>query len=241
MQSERDSLRDITKVDALPLVCPVCNFFFVSWEAKAFGYETRRTDFRPNYQGDNPMKLYYHLCTKCKFCADQEYFRLEIHWAKRMALEDGIEELYMKYGEDITRSMAAKLYYGAHIGELLDKLGLIDESLHDRTMAYVQAFWWSEQEEAKKFGEGALEKLKETAGQVEKGSEEYIYTIYMIGEISRRLGRGIDARLYFEQLLTLREKHQHESNRFIFDLARQQMAGPRDLMPEESLNPYKDK
>ena len=240
MQADRDSERDKTRVEALPLICPVCNFFFVSWEVKSFGYETRRTDFRPNYQGDNPMKLYYHLCTKCRFCAEEEYFRLELHWNKRMSLEDGLEELYLKYGEGITRSMAAKLHYSAHVAQLLNKLGLIEEPLHDQTMAFVQAFWWSEPDEASKFGDAALGRLKDAVDRLEKGSEDYLYMLYMIGEISRRLGRAMDARLYFEMLLGLRQEKLNESNKFLFDLANQQMTEPKDLMIEESLNPYKD-
>lgn len=241
MQADRDDERDKTRVEPLPLICPVCNFFFVSWEVKSFGYETRRTDFRPNYQGDNPMKLYYHLCNKCKFCADQEYFRLELHWNKRMSLEDGLEELYLKHGEGITRSLASKLHYGARIAQLLNRLCLIDEPLHDRTMAFVQAFWWSEPDEMTRFGDAALEELKEAIGLLEQGSEDHLYMLYMIGEISRRLGRAKDARMYFERLLGMREKYHNESNKFLFDLAKQQMTEPKDLMLEESLNPYKEK
>jgi hypothetical protein len=105
-------------------------------------------------------------------------------------------------------------------------------------MSYVQSFWWSSDDEAQKYGEAALIKLKDTAHVLDKASEDYLYTIYMIGEISRRIGRMSDANLYFEKLLSLRAGRQNESNRFLFDLALQQMTGPKDLMPEESLNPY---
>jgi hypothetical protein len=50
-----------------------------------------------------------------------------------------------------------------------------------------------------------------------------------------------DAHLYFEKLLSLRAGRQTDSNRFLFDLAAQQMTDPRELMPEESLNPYNAK
>jgi hypothetical protein len=241
MQADRDQERDKTRAEAIALVCPVCNFFFVSWEVESFGYETRRTDFRPNYQGDNPMRLYYHLCPRCKFCADQEYFSLDIHWADRKSLEDGLSELFRDHGEGVLKSVAAKLHYGARVAELLNALGLIDETLHDRTQAFVQAFWWSEPEEAKRFGEVALDKLKEATQKLDKGSEDYLYMMYMVGEISRRLGKATDAHLYFEKLQSLREERQNESNKFLFDLALQQMTEPEDLMPEESLNPYNSK
>jgi uncharacterized protein (DUF2225 family) len=241
MQSDRDAERDKTRADALPLVCPVCNFFFISWEVESFGYETRRTDFRPNYTGDNPMELFYHMCNKCKFCADQEYFNLDIDWAKRKPLEDGLAGLYGEHGKLIGRSLSAKLLYGALVGDLLQSLGLINEPLHDRTMSFVQAFWWSTDEEAMKYGEAALNKLKATAHVLDKASEDYLYTLYMIGEISRRVGKMSDAHLYFEKLLSLRAARENDSNRFLFDLALQQMNEPRDLMAEESLNPYKEK
>jgi len=238
MQPERDEERDKTRADALPLVCPLCNFFFISWEVKSFGYETRRTDFRPNYTGDNPMRLFYHLCPKCKFCADQEYFNLDIEWGKRKPLEDGLAKLFEEHDGAQGKSLAAKLLYGALVGDLLQSLELIDEPLHDRTMSFVQAFWWSEPEEAQRFGDAALNKLKETAHALGKDSEDYLYTLYMIGEISRRTGKMSDAHLYFEKLLSLRPDRQNDSNRFLFELAKQQMTDPKELMPEESLNPY---
>jgi len=238
MQSDRDAERDKTRADALPLVCPVCNFFFISWEVQSFGYETRRTDFRPNYTDDNPMRLFYHMCNKCKFCADQEYYSLEIGWTARGTLEEGLMRLFKEYGEGIGKSLSAKLLYGALVGDLLQSLGLIDEPLHDRTLSFVQAFWWSTDEDAQRYGEAALNKLKDTAHVLEKTSEDYLYTLYMIGEISRRTGRMSDAHLYFEKLLSLRPERQNDSNRFLFDLALQQMTEPRELMPEESLNPY---
>jgi hypothetical protein len=241
MQSDRDAERDKTRADALPLVCPVCNFFFISWEVKSFGYETRRTDFRPNYTGDNPMRLYYHMCNKCKFCADQEYYNLDIDWGKRGPLEDGLAVLFKEHGKDIAKSLAAKLLYGALVGDLLQSLELIDEPLHDRTLSFVQAFWWCADEESQRFGDAALDKLKDTAHVLEKTSEDYLYTIYMVGEISRRMGKMSNAHLYFEKLLSLRPDRQNDSNRFLFDLARQQMTEPRELMPEESLNPFMQK
>lgn len=241
MQSDRDAERDKVKADALPLTCPVCNFFFISWEVQSFGYETRRTDFRPNYTGDNPMTLFYHMCQRCKFCADQEYYNLDIDWGQRKPLEAGLATLFREFGADIGRSLSAKLLYGALVGDLLQSLGLIDEPLHDRTMSYVQSFWWSSDDEAQKYGEAALVKLKDSAHALDKASEDYLYMLYMIGEISRRIGRMSDAHLYFEKLLSLRAGRQTESNRFLFDLARQQMTDPQELMPEESLNPYNTK
>jgi uncharacterized protein (DUF2225 family) len=238
MQPERDAERDKMRADALPLTCPVCNFFFITWEVKSFGYETRRTDFRPNYSGDNPMELFYHMCTRCRFCADQEYFSLDIEWGKRKPLEDGLAVLYKEFGPDIGKSLSAKLLYGALVGDLLQSLDLIDEPLHDRTMSYVQSFWWSREEEQTKYGDAALIKLKDTAHALDKASEDYLYTLYMIGEISRRIGRMSDAHLYFEKLQSLRPERENDSNRFLFDLAKQQMTDPQDMMPEESLNPY---
>ena len=238
MQTERDAERDKVKADALPLVCPVCNFFFISWEVKSFGYETRRTDFRPNYIDENPMGLFYHMCQKCRFCADQEYFSLELHWEKRRVLEDGCARLFREHGKNLKSSIAAKLHYGALVGDLLQSLGLISETVHDRTQSFVQAFWWSEPDEMARYGEVALNRLKETAGLIENDPEDYIYTLYMIGEVSRRLGKTQDADLYFEKVESLCPTHQNDSNRFLFDLARQQRTDPKDIMPEESLNPY---
>ena len=239
MQAERDAERDRMRFDALPLVCPVCNFFFMSWEVTSFGYETRRTDFRPNYEGENPMKLYYHFCPSCKFCADQEYFRLEIPREARRALEEGAARLFKELGEGLSTSVARNLFFGAHVAELLQHLGLIKESEFDRAQSFVQAFWWSDPSEMAAFGEAAVERLRKALPGLERSSENYLYALYMVGEISRRMGNAGESRLHFEKLLGLRAGSQNESNRFIFELARQQMTEPRDIMPEESLNPYK--
>ncbi len=103
MQDERDVERDRTRMDSISLTCPICGTFFLSWEAKSFGYETRRTDFRPNYGEPNPMRLYYHLCPECKLCADQEYFRLELSGTQKRELAECRRVHDSKYGNGVRR------------------------------------------------------------------------------------------------------------------------------------------
>ena len=74
--------------------------------------------------------------------------------------------------------------------------------------------------------------------EIEEGSEDTLYILYMLGEISRRLHRADDSKRYFKRFLGLRERRQNDSNNFLFDLAVQQMDDPHDLLPEESLNPF---
>ncbi|MEM2869899.1 MAG: DUF2225 domain-containing protein [Thermoplasmata archaeon] len=238
MQAERDRERDRTKMDSISLTCPVCDTFFISWEAKSFGYETRRTDFRPNYEEPNPMRLYYHLCPCCKLCADQEYFQLELSGTQKRELAECLRVLYSKYGEGIETSLPARLYYGAEVGELLQYLGHIQETPFDRALSFVQPFWWSGPEERAKYGKLALKKLEEALSKVRPHTEDALHIRYLMGEISRRLGRKREAKKHFEALLHLRPLRENESNRFLFDLAEQQMTNPKDILPEESLNPF---
>jgi hypothetical protein len=234
MEEERDK----TKVETLPLECPVCGCFFFSWELKSFGYENRRTDFRPQYTGDNPMKSYYHLCPECKFCAEQDYYRLELTEDQKRMLKERLGELFRKHGKSMTRSLAARCHYSALVAELLQNMGLIYELPFDRAQSFVQPFWWSEPEEMEKYGELALQKLQDAMNEIDEGSEDTLYIHYMLGEISRRLGRPEDSRRIFDRFLGLRGKRQNESNKFLFDLAEQQMNDPKDELPEESLNPF---
>jgi uncharacterized protein (DUF2225 family) len=234
MEEERDK----TKVESLPLECPVCGCFFFSWELRSFGYENRRTDFRPQYTADNPMRLYYHLCPECKFCAEQDYYQLELTEEQKNTLKARLEELYNKHGKHMSSSLAARCFYSARVAELLQQMGLIYELPFDRAQSFVQAFWWSEPEEMEKYGELALKKLQDGTKEIDEASEDTLFIYYMIGEIYRRLGRLEDARQHFEKLLGVRDKRQNESNKFLFDLAIQQMNDPRDELPEESLNPF---
>ena len=93
--------RDRTKIDSLSLTCPVCGTFIIGMEAVSFGYERRRTDFRPQYTGDNPMKLYHHICPQCKFCAEEDYYSLELGKEQKAQLRDRLEALHKKHGINI--------------------------------------------------------------------------------------------------------------------------------------------
>lgn len=230
--------RDRTKVESLPLNCPVCGCFFFSWELRSFGYENRRTDFRPQYTGENPMKSYYHLCAECKFCAEQDYYQLELTEDQRRMLKERLDDLYRKHGKSMVRSVAARCMYSALVAEILQNMGLIYELPFDRAQSFVQPFWWSEPDEMEKYGDVAIKRLQDAMKEIEEGSEDTLYILYMLGEISRRLGRTEEARRFFVKFLGLREKRQNESNRFLFDLAVQQMNDPKDELPEESLNPF---
>jgi uncharacterized protein (DUF2225 family) len=234
MEEERDK----TKVDSLPLTCPVCGFFFITLEIRSFGYENRRTDFRPQYTDANPMGLYYHLCPECKFCAEQDYYQLDLSKEQGEALKDSLQKLYLEHGGELESSVAARCYYGARVAELLQEMGLVYELPFDRAQSFVQAFWWSEPKEMKEYGDIAIEKLHDATKDIDDGSEDTLYILYMMGEISRRLGRQANAKQYFEKLLGLKEKRENESNRFLFALGRQQMTSPKEEMPEESLNPF---
>lgn len=234
MEEERDK----TRVDSLSLTCPVCGFFFITWEVMSFGYENRRTDFRPQYMSENPMKFYYHLCTQCKFSAEQDYYQLELSPGQAKLLRARLEKLYRELGAHVESSVAARCYYGAQVAELLQEMGLIYQLPFDRAQSFVQPFWWSQTDEVQKYGELALQKLGEATKELDDASEDMLYIQYMMGEISRRLGRPGEARVYFEKLLGLRKGRENDSNRFLFNLALQQMTSPKDEMPEESLNPF---
>lgn len=230
--------RDRTKVESLPLECPVCGCFFFSWELRSFGYENRRTDFRPQYTDENPMKSYYHTCPECHFCAEQDYYHLELSDGQKGTLKTRLAEIFKKHGKALPRSLAARCLYAALVAELLQRMGLIYELPFDRAQSFVQPFWWAEPDELEKYGKLAIKRLAEAMDEIEESSEDTLYIIYMLGEISRRMGRAEDAKKHFDRLLSLRAKRQNDSNRFLFDLAVQQMSDPKDELPEESLNPF---
>ncbi len=117
-------------------------------------------------------------------------------------------------------------------------MGHIQETPFDRALSFVQPFWWSEPDEGARYGRLAIKKLEEALKRVRPHTEDYLHIRYLLGEISRRLGRRRDARRHFEALLQLRRLRQNDSNRFLFDLAEQQMKRPREEMPEESLSPF---
>jgi hypothetical protein len=153
-------------------------------------------------------------------------------------LTERLGELYRKHGKSIPRSLAARCHYAALVAELLQNMGLIYELPFDRAQSFVQPFWWAEPGEMEKYGDLAIQRLQDAMKEIEESSEDTLYIIYMMGEISRRIGRVADANQFFERFLGLRKKRQNDSNRFLFDLAERQMNDPKDELPEESLNPF---
>ena len=68
----------MTTFSPISLACSVCNTIFESNEIGSCGFGSKRTDFRPNYWGFNPVIFFYHLCPNCGFCGPKSMFESKL-------------------------------------------------------------------------------------------------------------------------------------------------------------------
>ncbi|MBD3230539.1 MAG: DUF2225 domain-containing protein [Candidatus Lokiarchaeota archaeon] len=102
----------------IKLKCPVCKSIFESYELGSCGFASKRTDFRPNYWGANPVEYMYHLCN-CGFGSVISNFELEIN---DIDFIKKIEEL----GTLVDYSLSEKIERAMICLELLNEYGYIN-------------------------------------------------------------------------------------------------------------------
>jgi len=216
--------KSMTTFSPITLECSVCDEIFESSEIGSCGYGTRRTDFRPNYWGFNPVNYFYHLCPNCGFCAPKEIYKGKFeNSVDKLNLRRELDRL--KPIEEVT--LSKKVERAMICLEIANKIDIAD--LNDLNLAnnWLEAFWWAEtEEEAKRFGEKTLRYYKLAFEKDEIPEAEKITTKYLIGEINRRLGKTEIATKFFDEVISLTENIKDLKD--IYNLTLQQKSNPQE-------------
>lgn len=203
----------------IKLKCPVCKNIFESYMMGSCGYASKRTDFRPNYWGSNPVELMYHLCA-CGFCSKKSYFELEINDADFIIKIEDLGSLTNCFlSEKIERAMICM--------ELLNEFGYINLNTLDLANNWINAFWWSRNmDRIKKFGKIVLEYFQD-AYENNLIEQDQLPTIrYLMVEINRRIGNIKNANELFDEVISDIKDNEDQEN--IYKLAFQQRYDPKE-------------
>ena len=210
----------MTTLYPISLTCPICDNLFTSNEIGSFGYGSKRTDFRPNYWGFNPVRFFYHLCPNCGFCAPKKMFDAKVENAE---LRKKINEM----GSLSRNSLSKKLERAMLCLEAMNELELTKKDEFALANNWIDPYWWAESnEEEKRFGAIVLDYFEKAVGKGQVPSDRVFATKYLMAEINRRIGNKETANEMFDEVIALTENSKDQ--KFIYNLAIQQKAKPKE-------------
>ena len=128
----------MTTLHPIEIQCSLCEKTFESSEIGSCGYANRRTDFRPNYWGLNPVYYFYHLCPNCGFCAPKRMFEMDFD-KNKMELKQKVDELGL-LDDNI---LSSKLERAVVCLEIANELGIVN--VNELTLAnnWIEPYWWA--------------------------------------------------------------------------------------------------
>jgi len=210
----------MTTFHPITLICTICRNSFESNEIASCGYANKRTDFRPNYWGFNPVEYFYHLCVNCGFCAPKNLFETKIESSD---LKQKIEQI----GNTPINSLSQKLERAMVCLEFLNDLGLTNKNEFELGNIWLDLYWWSENlEEIKKFGEKIINYYEIAFEKGQVPSDQFYTILYLIGEIYRRIGNQDQANKYFDEVISLTKNRKDQET--VHNLAIQQKTNPKE-------------
>lgn len=210
----------MTTFSPILLICPVCRKSFESNEIASCGFASKRTDFRPNYWGFNPVEYFFHLCPSCGFCGPKQIFELKI---ENKDVKKEIIELETLKEYDLSQ----KLERAMICLEILNKSGILGMNDFELGESWLHPYWWATGfDDMKEFGEKVL-KYYEDAFDKGQIPGEYFYTaLYLMGEINRRIRNLEKANKYFDEVISLTKNRDDQED--IRNLAIQQRNNPKE-------------
>ena len=212
----------MTTFHPITLICTICRNSFESNEIASCGYANKRTDFRPNYWGFNPVEYFYHLCVNCGFCAPKNLFETKIESSD---LKQKIEQI----GNTPINSLSQKLERAMVCLEFLKDLGLTNKNEFELGNIWLDLYWWSENlEEIKKFGEKIINYYEIAFEKGQVPSDQFYTILYLIGEIYRRIGNQDQANKYFDEVISLTKNRKDQET--VHNLAIQQKTNPKEIL-----------
>ena len=191
----------MTTLITIRLTCPVCGTVFAS---QAIGSTSRRgqdTDFRPHSLGLDPLPHYVHVCPNCCFAAYQGDFDGVQPSVREAVLTGKIRAEEIIAGEprgalkgSTKYLLAARCYEYDSRSNALKQADL-----------YLRASWCARQE-GRRFRERqcqteAVLRFEEALENEEVQNRQVQVTLYLIGELYRRLGLFELAVDYFDRAI----------------------------------------
>lgn len=214
----------MTTLFPIDLNCPVCGKSFQSSEVGSCGFASKRTDFRPNYWGFNPVEYFYHLCPHCGFCGNGVDFKEEA--AKQFKIQGFIDKIN-SLGPLEQNSLETKIERAMICLEAKIEFAIAKRNEYNLANAWLDAFWWaSSPNQIEKCGKIVTDYFKQA---LEKNlvPEKDIPTVnYLIGEISRRIGKQDEALKFFDETISLSQNNEDLKN--LYQLAVQQKTEPKE-------------
>ena len=210
----------MTTLFPIQLDCPICDTSFTSNSVGSCGYASKRSDFRPNYWGYNPIEFFYHLCPKCGFCASKNSFDSKFD-------NPVFKEEILTMGSLPSRSLEKKLERAIICMEQMNDFGLISLNEFNLANNWVEAFWWaSNPDQAAKIGKIVLSYFHRAFEKDLIPATQLFVIKYLMGEIHRRLDHEKVANELFDEVISLTK----DSTEFkwIHDLALRQKEHPEE-------------
>jgi uncharacterized protein (DUF2225 family) len=215
-------MSNMTTIFPISLRCPICETEFGSHEIGSCGFASKRTDFRPNYWGLNPVNYFYHLCPECGFCASKPLYESQI-------THEGVIQAIKQLGVLRESSLPMKLERAMVCLELLRDGEFIHSNNFDLANSWINAFWWAEtKEQEHKFGKIVISYLKQAISEDELPDKDVAISKYLIAEINRRIGNTEEAVKYFDEVLSLIKDD--TDSKFLYELTQQQKTHPQENM-----------
>jgi hypothetical protein len=218
----------MTTTSPIQLSCPVCETEFESTSIASCGYASKRTDFRPNYWGLNPVPFFYHCCPSCGFCSTSSFFKRKIdniNFKKRMKNIAPLKQDF--YDMEISSRIERAMY----CLEVMNEYNIINLNELELANNWINAFWWAKTTESqKRFGKIVLEYFAEAFKKKQVSENGILQILYLRGEINRRIGNKKEANEFFDQVIELAKKLPDPNN--ISSLAKQQKINPKENLPK---------
>lgn len=213
-------------------ICPICGKQFSSMKAKVNSCKVKKKDedFCIHYEDLNPMYYEVFVCPSCAYAAPENSFK-ELTEKEVKLLKEAFS------GREVGRSFCterslndaiASYKLAIHTAELRKASASVLAGLCLR-LAWLYRFKGDKQEQL--FLEYSLRNYLEAYDKepLPIGNLNEISLMYLLGELSRRLGKLDDAITWFEKAATNPEK---KENPMIEKLAREQWALTREQHKE---------
>jgi uncharacterized protein (DUF2225 family) len=204
----------------------VCGTEFESQTVGSCGFASKRTDFRPNYWGANPVSHFYHDCPTCGFCAPEKMFDSEIvskEFIKQIKEMGPLKKT--SWEENLTR----KIERAMRCLELMKEYKIIEINKFTLANNWINAYWWANDRESElRFANIVLGYFKEAYKQEQVPEGQILEILYLRGEINRRIGNIEKANELFDHVLELAQDLPDQSK--IASLAYQQKTDPQEIL-----------
>ncbi len=214
----------MTTTSPIQLSCPVCETKFESTSIASCGYASKRTDFRPNYWGLNPVPFFYHSCPNCGFCSTSPFFKSKID---NMDFKEKINNMEPLKYDSYDKEISSRIERAMRCLEAMNEYNIININEFELANNWINAFWWAKPlESQKKFGKIVLGYFAEAFKKKQIPEKEILLFIYLRGEINRRIGNKKKANEFFDRAIELAKNVPDPQN--IGSLAEQQKINPKE-------------